>query len=262
MNIISSSANGQIKNMLKLLKSSKARKTEDAFIVEGIKMFREAKSLGIVKKAFFSEDFYNENQKDSELFEGINYDVVSSKVMKEISDTITPQGVVAVVQKINFDMENLLDAKECRLLFLEDVRDPGNLGTIIRTAEGAGITGIILSKESADVYNPKVVRSTMGSIFRMPHIYVEDFHGSLKKAQSKEIKIYATHLRGENFYDEETYPNRTGIIIGNEANGIKEETVVLADCLIKIPMCGKVESLNAAVAASIMMYELFRQRRN
>lgn len=261
MNIISSSNNGQIKSMLKLLKSSKARKTENAFIVEGIKMFREAKELGVIKKAFVSEEFWEENKQDKTLFEGVYYDVVSSKVMKEISDTITPQGVVAIVEKITFDFKEILAQPECRLIFLEDLRDPGNLGTIIRTAEGAGITGIILSKESADVYNPKVVRSTMGSIFRIPHIYVEDFHSALKEAQSKNITLYATHLNGNQYFDEVEYSTKAGIIIGNEANGIKEETAEMADCLVKIPMCGKVESLNAAVASSIMMYELYRQIR-
>ena len=146
-------------------------------------------------------------------------------------------------------------------MLLEDLRDPGNLGTIIRTAEGAGMDAVIMSKETVDLFNPKVVRSTMGSIFRVPFFYVEDMMQTVKELQGKGVSVVATDLQGKNDYDGERYPDKTAIVIGNEAKGISVEMRESADILIKIPMCGQLESLNASVAAGIMMYELFRQKK-
>ncbi len=258
--MISSTSNSQIKNIVKLLKSSKARKEQGVFIVEGIKMFLEAKQLGLVEKAYIAEELY-EKWKEGEELEGVSYEVVSVKVFKEITDTMTPQGIIALVRMYNISLEDMLKGEEIRLVCLENLRDPGNLGTIVRTAEGAGMTGIILSRESVDIYNPKVVRSTMGSIFRMPFVYVEDLIEAMKGAQQAGVVFYATHLKGQKFYDEIQYEGKVGIVIGNEANGITDETADQADCYVKIPMCGQVESLNAAVATSVMMYEIYRQYR-
>jgi len=258
--MISSISNQQIKNIAKLLKSSKMRREQGLFLVEGIKMFLEAKKLGLVERAYVAEELYERWQGQEEL-EGIKYEVVSSKVFKEITDTMTPQGVIAAVSMRKRSVEEMLQGSEVRLVFLENLRDPGNLGTIVRTAEGAGMTGIILSRESVDIYNPKVVRSTMGSIFRMPFVYAEDFLGAMKQAQETGVHLYATHLAGKKYYDEVTYGPKVGVVIGNEANGITEKTAEQADCYIKIPMEGQVESLNAAVATSIMMYEIYRQKR-
>ena len=258
--MISSTNNGQIKNLIKLSKSSKARKEQGVFLVEGIKMFLEAKKYGLIEKAFLSEDLYREWAQDVSIGD-INFEVVDNKVFKEISDTMTPQGIIAVVRMQNAYLDDILEKESLRLVFLENLRDPGNLGTILRTAEGAGIDAIILSKESVDMYNPKVVRSTMGSIFRMRFLYVDNIRAAMRQSQNAGVHLYATHLRAKQFYDEIEYGPKVGIIIGNEANGITEETARLADTYVKIPMCGHVESLNAAVATSIMMYEIFRQRR-
>ena len=124
-----------------------------------------------------------------------------------------------------------------------------------------GVDAVFLSKESVDIYNPKTIRSTMGSIYRMPIIYVEDILDLLKKFKEKGIKSYAAHLQGENAYDKEDYRTGTAILIGNEGNGLREEVSKEADVWVRIPMCGQVESLNAAVAASVFMFEVFRQRR-
>lgn len=258
--MISSTSNSQIKNINKLLKSSKERREKGVFIVEGIKMFLEAKKLGLIEKAYFSEELYKEWIQDVNLRD-VNHEVVDNKVFKQISDTKTPQGILAIVRMQNAFLEDILDRDSFELIFLEDLRDPGNLGTIVRTAEGAGGSAIILSKESVDIYNPKVVRATMGSIFRMKVLYVEDIKDAMKKAQAAGAVLYATHLKGKKFYDEVEFESKVGIVIGNEANGIKEETASQADCYMKIPMCGRVESLNAAVATSIIMYEILRQRR-
>lgn len=256
--MITSNSNVQIKNLIKLQKGSKSRKEQNAFVVEGTKMFQEAKMLGIVEKVYVSETFYKEQES---YLEDIEYEVLADNLLKEVSDTMTPQGVLAIVKKSLYHLKDLFSIKKGAFLFLEDVRDPGNLGTMIRTAEGAGIKGIILSKESVDVYNPKVVRSTMGSLFRMPIVYVEDFQNVLIQAKKSGIRLFATDLQGTNNYDQEEYTEKCGIIIGNEANGISADTKKNADRFVKIPMEGKVESLNASVAAAIIMYEVFRQDR-
>lgn len=258
--MITSENNSQIKNIAKLLKSNKARREQGVFIIEGIKMFLEAKKFGLIEKAYLSEDLYKEWVRDVSLRE-INYEVVENKLFKQITDTMTPQGVIAVVRMSKVSIEDVLALDEVRLVFLENLRDPGNLGTIIRTAEGAGMSAVILSKECVDIYNPKVVRSTMGSIFRVPFVYVEDIRESMKTAQEAGTVLYAAHLKGEKFFDEVEYGKKVGIVIGNEANGLTDATAKQADSYVKIPMCGKVESLNAAVATSVMMYEILRQLR-
>ncbi len=143
---------------------------------------------------------------------------------------------------------------------MEDIQDPGNLGTIFRTGEGAGITGVIMSKGTVDIYNPKVVRATMGAIYRVPFVYLEDLEKVIRQIQI-DGAVYAAYLDGAIDYDAIDYEGNIGILIGNEGNGLKKETVRLADACIRIPMEGKVESLNAGPAAAILMYEVYRQRR-
>ena len=145
--------------------------------------------------------------------------------------------------------------------YLERLQDPGNLGTIIRAGEGAGLTGVIMSGDTADIYNPKVIRSTMGSIFRVPFVYVEDLGNTIEKVKATGIKVYAAHLQGEHSYDREDYTHSSAFLIGNEANGLTQDVARHATHYIQIPMLGQLESLNAAVASSILMYELARQRR-
>lgn len=261
--VISSMSNSQIKNLMLLLKKSKARNDQGIFVVEGIKMFEEAKTAGLVLKAYASESFYNEIvSTDPDYFEGLNYELVTDSVFKVVSETKTPQGIMGTVKTSEYSLDNLLEDPRALLLILEDIRDPGNLGTMIRTAEGAGVTGILLSNTCVDIYNPKVIRSTMGSIFRVPFYYTENFYEDLNKLRERSIHIYAAHLAGKNYDSEGNFLDRSGILIGNEANGLTQRASDLADQLIKIPMSGKVESLNAAIAAAILMYEASRQRRN
>ena len=147
------------------------------------------------------------------------------------------------------------------LLVLEHLQDPGNLGTILRAGEGAGLTGVLMDSNTADIYSPKVVRATMGSLLRVPFAYVEDLGEALALLKKKKIRVYAAHLQGSNAYDRENYRKATAFLIGNEANGLSPETAAAADVRIRIPMLGEVESLNAAVAASVLMFEAARQRR-
>ncbi len=260
--MISSTSNPQIKNIIQLQKKSKARTEQEAFVIEGIKMFEESRDGGYLIKAYVSESIYKERGADDPSFLlDYPYEVVQDSVLKEASDTLTPQGIIAVVKKPIYSLEQMIANEYANLVLLEDIRDPGNLGTILRTAEGAGVSGIILSKTSVDMYNPKVIRSTMGAIYRMPFVYVEDFKETLNQVKLNNIKIYAAHLAATCAYDEVDYQGKCAIMIGNEANGLSEEIAKLSYQYIKIPMAGKVESLNAAIAAAILMYEVYRQKR-
>lgn len=259
--MISSTSNAQMKHLVQMQKKAKLRKEEQAFVIEGTKMFEEALQGNLIKKAYFSERYWKEKAEGSSYLGNIQYEIVTDTVLKEVSDTMTPQGVMAIVKMPQYDLKELIEKEKVNLVLLENLRDPGNLGTIVRTAEGAGMDAIILSKESVDIYNPKVIRSTMGAIYRMPIIYVDCFSDCLINLQKSGIVIYAAHLKGKNDYDKEQYVKKMGLLIGNEANGLTEEIANLSNCLVKIPMEGKVESLNAAIAAAILMYEIYRQNR-
>lgn len=251
INKITSSANSQVKRIINLKNKASARRKEGVFLAEGIKMYKETPKDRI--EAIYIEE------KFSELF-GKNideeYTVVSENVFKQITDTITPQGILTVVRQKESSLENFLKKDEKQLfILLENLQDPGNLGTIIRTAEGAGVSAIIAGKSTVDIYNPKVVRSTMGSVFRVPYIITDDLQKEIEELKKFGVTVYGAHLNGKNYYDKENYSGSTAFIIGNEANGLTEETASKADKLIKIPMCGRLESLNASVAAAILMYE-------
>ena len=161
----------------------------------------------------------------------------------------------------SYIMEDILGGKNPLVMILEDLQDPGNAGTILRTGEGAGVSGVLLTKTCVDITNPKVIRSTMGSVYRMPFLYVESVVSLAQELKDRNIRTFAAHLHGKNSYDQESYTGGTAFLIGNEGKGLTDEAADSADCLIRIPMCGKVESLNAAMASGILMYEAARQRR-
>jgi RNA methyltransferase, TrmH family len=259
--IIISSGNAQVKNLLQLQKKAKVRKEQGVFVVEGLKMFEEAREAGVLIKAYLSETFFQEKFRiDPDFFPDLDYEIIIDSLFDEVSETITPQGILGTVRKAECSLESMLQMPDACLLLLEDIRDPGNLGTMIRTAEGAGVTGIICNSSTVDLYNPKVVRSTMGSIFRVPFYQAENFYETLLELKGQGITIFAAHLLGVPYDTEGSFRSKCALCIGNEANGLSEQTSALADVRIKIPMAGKVESLNAAVAAAILMYEVSRQR--
>lgn len=178
-----------------------------------------------------------------------------------LSDTRTPQGILTVLRQQTFDREQVF-ARACPLiLLLENLQDPGNAGTILRTAEAAGVTAVFLTEGSVDLYSPKTTRATMGSIYRVPHFYEPDAVSFLRELSERGIASYAAHLHGVRSYTDCSYRSGSAFIIGNEGNGITDETARAAGTLIRIPMMGRVESLNAAMAAGILMYEAQRQRR-
>ncbi len=265
--MITSTNNSQIKNILLLKNKAKTRREQDCFIVEGIRMFMEIPVSRLVK-TYLSEDFFSgmEHNLQENIKSGIGeYEVVSNSVFQSMSDTVTPQGILAVVRRNHMTFEQILSfehSARCHCyLILEDIQDPGNLGTIIRTSEGAGVSAVIMSRNTVDIYNPKVVRSTMGSVFRMPYVYVDNLKEAVVKMKERGITVYAAHLKGKFDYDEADYTNPSAFMIGNEGNGLTDEMTALADRLIRIPMCGQVESLNAASAATVLMYESYRQNR-
>ena len=279
MEIISSKDNKRIKYIRSLLEKGGIRKKNHSFVVEGIKLVDEALEYGNVLDIIASESLYedivsgdltrnallSDNGKHiiKQVKQGTSLTVVSDAVFKSVSETITPQGILAEVEmpqhrllEENFREIAYEKTGKIKLLILEDTADPGNLGTIMRTAEAAGVTGVIMGKGTVDIFHPKVVRSTMGSIFRLPFAYVDDLKAVILRLKRDGISFYATHLKGKESYRDISYSDKAGILIGNEARGLSDEIANLADTYVIIPMQGKVESLNAAVAAALMMYEV------
>lgn len=257
--MITSKANAQLKNIRKLLDSTKARREQALFVVEGIKMVEELPPH-LAEHVYASESFVKESGQGEAYYQQKYkaFDVVSDDVFKTISDTITPQGILAVVRKDDMKKEKLsLPADDGReiVLLLDDIKDPGNLGTIIRTAEAAGVSKVYMSLGCVDVYNPKVIRSTMGSIFRVP-VAALLLPEKIKKLKNEGFRIYAAALDGAVFLNDAEFEKKTAVIIGNEACGISGEILSLADEKIKIPMSGKVESLNAAISAAVILYNI------
>ena len=247
---ITSKDNETIKH-IKKLKEKKYRDEYKEFIVEGIKMIEEAlEEKAKIKSIIICDDCKNQGTIPSNLmYEIAKLDCiyVSEKVFISITDVVNPQGIMAIVEKPD-NSEEQINYKENNFLLLDNIQDPGNIGTILRTAA---------SKGTADVYNPKVVRSTMGAIFRVKLIEVKDLVKTVKELKKHKIKVYATDLKTEKSIYDVDY-SKTAIVIGNESNGVSKEVLEEATDRIKIPMIGKTESLNAAVATSIILYEAFR----
>ena len=215
--MITSTSNAQVKELAKLQKKSRLRDEKGIFLVEGPRMTEEIPAERI-EKVYASESFAKKNKEFLEKLQA-PVELLTDTVFAYVSDTKTPQGILAIVKRLNYTMNDLMQVKNQKaphLVVLDNLQDPGNLGTIFRTAEAAGVTGILLSKDCVDAYNPKVIRSTMGAVFRMPFLYVEDLPEKIKELQKENIKTYAAHLRGENAYDEEDYTTGCAFLIGNE----------------------------------------------
>lgn len=261
---INSSKNSIIKET-KSLSRKKNRWNDKLFIIEGIKTIAEAiKSSAKIKHIFYSEILFS-TEDGLAFFQEIknkNQTIkLSEAIFKEITDLENPQGVIAVVEFIDRDIEEIYNKDLSFILFLDELNDPGNLGTIIRTADAFNIEAIILGRGCVDPYNSKVVRSTMGSIFRVPIYNLKDNDSFFETIKKKGVKIMTTSLEG-NLLSQQDFKDRNLVVIGNEANGVSKSIVELSDKEIKIPMPGSAESLNAGVAASIIMYEAMINRNN
>ncbi len=260
MQVISSKDNETIKQIRKL-KDKKYRDQNKEFIIEGIKLLKEAIQEKVkIKTIVVCDDCEKNGTLDKKLlYEMAKYNCiyVTEKVFNILTDVSNPQGVLAVVEKNN-DINNI-NFDDDLILILDNLQDPGNLGTIIRTLDSVNLKQIIVSKGSSDVYNPKVVRSTMGAIFRVKVLESENLQETIKEIKKHKFKILATDLNTNSSIYDEKY-SKCAIIIGNEANGVSKEILSLADKKIKIPMLGKTESLNASVATGIILYEYVRQK--
>ena len=182
---------------------------------------------------------------------------VTNKIFSSITQVTNPQGVMAIIEKNTEKQE--IDYSEDIIVVLDNVQDPGNLGTILRTVDSIGLKQIIVTKDTVDVFNSKVVRSTMGAIFRIKIIETADLVQSIKEMRKHHFKLMVTSLQTDNSIYDIGF-NKKIIVIGNESNGVSEEIQDMADEKAKIPMLGKTESLNASVAAGIVMYEYVRQK--
>ncbi|MGN0396282.1 MAG: TrmH family RNA methyltransferase [Coprococcus sp.] len=265
MDIITSNKNQRIKDLQKLNKDSSFRKKQGVFVVEGVRMFSEL-PIDRVKQVVLSESVWDK-YKEKLCSQGFDADderitVVKDYIYESISQTKTPQGFMAVVECMNYNMQDLLvpcDTTPPIYIVLESLQDPGNMGTIIRSSEAAGVTGIIIGGSSCDPYSPKVVRSTMGAIFRVPFVISENLAEDINVLKENGVVICGAHLDGTTLYDE-NLNKPVAFLIGNEGNGLSKEISKMADCLIRIPMEGQVESLNAGMSATLLAYEAYRQR--
>jgi TrmH family RNA methyltransferase len=265
VNFISSGQNQVIKE-IKALKEKKYREQKGLFFIEGIRFIEEAiKEKEVIAKILIS-DKLTEAKGGSDILKRLKESnccdiyTVPNKLYMEVTDTENPQGILAVLSKKSVDIEEVYDNKNF-FVVLDSIQDPGNMGTIIRTADAAGATAVIVSKGCVDVYNPKVLRSTMGSIFHLPICYCEDILQTLQSLKDKGITLCAAHLNGSKSYYDLAYKDNIAIIVGNEANGISDSVSAISNELVKIPMEGKSESLNASVAAGLLIYEVLRYRR-
>lgn len=262
MQKISSKDNNLVKHVKKL-KDKKYRDEYNEYIVEGIKMLKEAiEENAKIKKIIFCDSFIKNN--NLEEFKDVNIaqnDIicVPDDIFKIITEVGTPQGVLAVIQK--GEKRELSKLNDEIYIALDDLQDPGNLGTILRTADSANIKNILVSKGTADCYSPKVVRSTMGAIFRTNVIECENLQKSLEILKDKGYNIIVTSLDAKETIYDVNY-SKSVIVIGNEGNGVSKEIQNIATNKVIIPMLGKTESLNASVATGIIIYEYVRQKLN
>lgn len=258
---ISSKDNERVKYTKSLLKS-KNRSKESKFIIEGFRILTQAVDCKAdLQYVFINEDFENKNEHIEflSLLEDKNIKVykTTNKIFQEFIDTETTQGIIGVVGFKKREISEVLD-EDCRfVLILDRIQDPGNMGTIIRTADAAGVDAIINLKGCVDIYNSKVIRSTMGSIFDMKILNLTQDE-AIKELKNRKFDIVSSYLDTNNFYDNIDYNYKTALVIGNEANGVNGELINKSDILVKIPIYGKAESLNAAISSAILMYEIKR----
>ncbi len=262
--MITSTGNQQVKYVAQLQKKSKTRLQERVFVVEGPKMVLETPPH-LLQQIYVTEDFFREPAYRDRLRQllkdsGCKWETVSESVLKAMSDTQTPQGILALVTRMEYSLEDLFRKENPHILVLESIQDPGNLGTMIRTGEGAGINGILCNATTVDFFSPKVIRSTMGSLYRVPFVVTEDLPGAIKELKKRGVRTFAAHLQGTSTYEKMDFTGPTAFFIGNEGNGLSDAIASLADSYLRIPMEGQVESLNAAVSAALLMYETHRQR--
>jgi len=258
--IIESFDNSKLK-LVRKLSTKKTRHKEGKYIVEGIKILNHAIDLGAeIEFVLFStrvfevgggrgivKRIYKEN---------LDYAQVDDIIFDKLADTITNQGIIAVIKIRSLSDKIELENLKNKCVFVDSVQDPGNLGTIIRTADASGFSEIFISKGTVDPYNQKVIRSTMGSILNINIYLVNDNSSFIKELKQNDYQIIATEADTNISYNEVNYNEKVVLIVGNEGSGIEDEILKEADISVKIPIEGTAESLNAGVATGIMMYKI------
>lgn len=252
INKILSTDNSQIKDVIKLRDSFKYRMENKLCFLEGKNLIVDTEKK-YISKIFIKEDI------DFDISQYENCYIVSDKVYQKLKSTDNSQGIIAIAKTKNYlEFNDIL--KLNTILFLDSVRDPGNMGTIIRTAEASGIDCIVLTHDCVDITSPKVIRSSMGSYFRMSFHVVSDINFALNEFLKNGYSIYSTELEGGKVYYEEKFSKKSVFIFGNEANGIRQDIRSIVNKKIYIPMSGHIESLNVAIAVSVICFENKRQR--
>lgn len=249
--LIASSQNANFRSAMEL-KDKKNRDALGLFLVEGKKQIAEISAGWNIKKIFVSESYKHEIANRSKIF------ILKDSLFGKLASTKTPQGIMAVVEKKKYESEKILK-NDGLFIILENIQDPGNLGTIIRSADAFGAQAVFVCGESADIYSDKTIRSAMGSLFHIPVIDQIDMSETLSLMKRCSVKTYSASLKAKKTIDNYDFFQKSAILIGNEANGLLNETEKRSDFLFKIPMAGKAESLNAAVAAAIIMYEFSKK---
>lgn len=259
MKVLIESVQNKLVKKIKSLQQRKNREKEGLFVVEGVRFVNEIPQSSNILYIAVSHTFQKMNdisvyEKRSQVF------VFSDTVFDTICDTQHTQGIIAICKKNTIALSEYVLNEKGFYILAENIQDPGNLGTMIRTADACNADAVFLSKGCVDLYNAKVLRSTMGSLFHLPIFQNVDFIEYIHHMKQKNIMLFAAHLKAQKYYYNTDFHKGCALVIGNEGKGITNEIAQKCHEFVKIPMVGKAESLNASVAAGVLMYEVVRQR--
>jgi len=259
MEMITSKDNNKIK-YIRLLNSKKGRNSDHAFVAEGIKFVNESLTEKVDIEFVLISNHILEKKETNDLVEalnksGINFYVCEDGIFNSVSETINSQGILAVVSKLEQKKEKILENYKF-IVLCDRIQDPGNLGTIIRTSDAFGSAAVILNKGCVDVYNPKVIRASAGSMFRVPFIIGDETTEIINYLKQARYKIVSTVINSDYSFDDVEKSEKICVVIGNEGQGVSEEIRESSDINITIKMDGRAESLNASIAAGICIYEI------
>lgn len=258
LEVITSIKNSIVKEIVKL-KNKKYRYESELFIVEGKRSVKEIPQNWNIEKLIITDTFEFDYDEFTNL-KNVRTFVVSEIVMNKMTETVNSSGIICVCSMKNHHLDEVLNADNPFIIICENISDPGNLGALIRTADAAGSSGVILTNSCVDLYNPKVIRSSMGSIFHIPVIADVDTDKLFQLLDDNKIRTYGTSVNTENTLYSQSFSEPSAILIGNEANGLSQETIDKCNSIFKIPMHGNAESLNASVAFGVVAFEVVRQR--
>jgi RNA methyltransferase, TrmH family len=256
---IMSVQNNKVKEWAQLLER-RGREKQGKYLIEGYHLVEEALRAGApVETIVYSMEKGRPDALTKSAPDAVEWVGVTQAVLEKCSDTQTPQGIFAVVAKMSIGPDELLSGENDLVIVLDGVQDPGNLGTIIRSADAVGASAVVLGRGTVDLYNPKTIRSTMGSMYHLP-IVEADLLELLPRARDRGVRLVTTSLQAQRSCYDTDLRQRTWLILGNEAKGVSPEVAQQSDVRVIIPMQGKAESLNVAMAATVLLFEASRQR--